>query len=135
MGKPHLAGYKISKAEFTNNLLNGQKIELEHKYSYSVRYSDNGTCVGEFKADVCDKNNPGSFHINVVIHGSFRFDSSETKEALHLETYDALFPYVRAYVSTITSAGGVPPVMIPYIDISNQTIYRMDLSNRDDGDE
>ncbi len=49
------------------------------------------------------------------------------KEILHLKTYDALFPYVKSFVSTLTVNAGIPPVMIPYVDISGQNIYRVEM--------
>ena len=49
------------------------------------------------------------------------------KEVLHLQTYDALFPYVKAFVSSFTANAGIPPIFIPYIDISDKNIYRVEM--------
>ena len=49
------------------------------------------------------------------------------KEVLHLQTYDVLFPYVKSFVTTFTANAGIPPIYIPYIDISDQNIYRVEM--------
>ena len=132
MVKPILKGVRVNEIDFVNKLANGEKIELEHRYSYSVRYAPDNHCLGEFKANVSNKNNPEKFHLNVTMAGQFAFDKDATKEQLHLDTYDALFPYVRAYISNITAVGGIPPIIAPYIDISNQTIYRVDIPKKNE---
>ena len=35
--------------------------------------------------------------------------------------------YVKALVSTITAGAGIPPIYIPYIDISDKSIYRVEM--------
>ena len=46
--------------------------------------------------------------------------------------YDQLFPYLRSTVTTITANAGIAPVIPPYIDISKQNIYRVDMNKMHD---
>lgn len=126
MQKSELRGYKIEKLEFINMADGVRQIELTHKYSYSVGYSDK-TCKGEFAAVISDKNAPDEFKINITVSGLFSIAPDAQKEFLHLETYDMLFPYVRVLVSTLTASAGNSPLFIPYIDISDKNIYRVEL--------
>lgn len=122
-----LKGYRIESCRFVNKLNGVQKIELTHKYSYNVGYSSNNTCKGEFKAEIADKNHPDSFSLILVVSGGFATTPGTPKEVLHVKTYDALFPYVKSIVTTFTASAGIPPIYIPYIDISDQNIYRMEI--------
>lgn len=127
MHKSELKSYKIEKLEFVNKTEGVKKLELTHKYSYNVGYSNVNTCRGEFTAEIFDKNAPTEFGITITVVAVFATAEGTPKEYLHLETYDALFPYVKVLVSTLTASAGIPPVFIPYIDISDKNIYRVEL--------
>ena len=125
----NMQGYKVDKIEFASLLENGTKIALGNKYTYNVQYAkDRNMARGEFDLDVFDKDNPDKFRIHVVVVGIFAFDASKKKELVHAETFKALFPYVKALITTITANCGIKPVIIPDIDIDNQQIYRFDNS-------
>ena len=121
---------KVESVEFINKLPANTKIELKNKYSYNVGYSKINTCSGEFKAEIFDKNDPDRFHITVVMKGLFVTTESVSKEQLHIKTYDAVFPYVKSFVTNFTANSGIPPIYIPYIDISTQSIYRVEMPGR-----
>lgn len=127
MKEIELKGYKVTEVRFVNKVQGNQKLELSNKYSYNVGYSKVNTCKGEFRAEVADKNDPDQFSITVVLEGFFVTAADMAKEVLHIKTYDALFPYVKSFVSSLTVNAGVPPVMIPYVDISGQSIYRVEM--------
>lgn len=133
MHKSELKSYKLEKLVFSNRTEGFRKLELTHKYSYNVGYSSNNTCRGEFNAEIFDKNAPADFNINITVAAIFTTEEGTPKEYLHLETYDAVFPYVKALVSTLTASAGIPPVYIPYIDISDKNIYRVELPQKPDG--
>lgn len=123
---------KLCRAEsvdFINKIVPNTKIELKNKYSYNVGYSKNNTCTGEFKAEVFDKNDVENFHLTVVMKAVFITAQGVPKEQLHIKTYDAVFPYVKAFVTNLTASAGIPPIYLPYIDISNQNIYRVEMPN------
>lgn len=122
-----LKAFKLERCEFVNAVSGAQKLELTHKYSYNVGYSANNTCRGEFTAEVGDKAHPELFSFKVVLTGHFATAPGTEKEILHLKTYDMLFPYVKAFVTSLTANAGIPPIYLPYIDISAQNIYRVEM--------
>ena len=67
------------------------------------------------------------FSITVTATGIFNFKEGTAKEVLHVETYNDMFPHMRAFVTTLTSNTGIPPIIIPFIDISKQEIYRFEM--------
>lgn len=122
-----LKNYRIAELQFVNKLDRPAKLELNYQYSYNVGYSDHNTCRGEFKAVISDKKIADKFSITIVVVGVFTTAQGVAKEVLHVKTYDALFPYVKALVSTVTAGAGIPPIYIPYIDISEKSIYRVEM--------
>ena len=134
MKEPELKGYKVSEVRFINKIQGNRKLELTNKYSYNVGYSKVNTCRGEFRAEVTDKNCPDQFSITVVVEGFFVTTGDMAKEVLHVKTYDALFPFVKSVVASITVNAGIPPVLIPYVDISEQSIYRVEMPIKPDGE-
>lgn len=125
-----LKATRVEQIEFTNKLPPNEKIELSNKYSYNVAYSKLNTCTGEFKAEISDKNSPERFCIRLVMKGIFVFSPEVPKEKLHVMTYDALFPYVKAFISGLTVNCNIPPVYLPYLDISGQSIYRVEMPGK-----
>ncbi len=127
MAKAIMQGFKVTNVDFSNNIRQQKKIELGFSYSYNVKYSNKNTCVGEFTAKITDKNDPDEFKITVTGSGIFRFEADAQKEKLHVETYNDVFPYMRSFVTTLTSNAGMPPIIIPFIDISKKEIYRVEM--------
>ena len=130
-----LQNYKITKLTFINNLDRPAKLELNYQYSYNVGYSTHNTCRGDFKAVIADKKIADKFSIEITVTGVFTTAEGVAKEILHVKTYDALFPYVKALVSSFTASAGIPPIYIPYIDISNKSIYRVEMPRPPIADE
>lgn len=129
MEKPAMRAFKVVDVSFKNDVKESKKIELGFGYSYNVKYSNQNTCIGEFTAKITDKTNEDEFNIKITATGIFSFKQGEVKERLHVETYNEIFPYVRAFVTTLTSNAGIPPIIIPFIDISNKEIYRVEMGN------
>ncbi len=127
MSKAALKAIKVSNIDFTNQIKENKKIELGFSYSYNVKYSTNNSCIGELTVKVTDKANPDEFALNVTANGIFTFENGTPKEELHVETYNEMFPYVRAFVTTITANAGIPPIIMPFIDISKKEIYRFEM--------
>ncbi|MBD9146311.1 MAG: protein export chaperone secb [Bacteroides clarus] len=70
--------------------------------------------------DIIDKNNV--MRIKVVVIGLFEFDR-DIDEKLKSTFFNSsapaiLFPYVRAYVTTLTGLSGVNPVILPTLNLA-----------------
>lgn len=69
-----------------------------------------------------DKND--SLKIFLNIEGQFEFDKDLTdpvKESFfNVNAPAILFPYVRAYISTLTALSGINPIILPTINLSNR---------------
>ena len=133
MSNVNLNGYKVSEISFVNTAENGKKLQLQNKYSYNVKYANNGTCVGELGVEVYDKEAPEVFKVKLVMIGVFSITNQEaTKETLHIETYKDLFPYARVLISNLTVNAGVPPIILQGMDIEKQSIYKIEKNPPED---
>lgn len=128
-----LKHHKISNIEFVNHPVTQGHMELTNKYSYNVKYLKNNLCCGEMTLTVSDKNAPEKFSIKMTVTGIIGLDEAALadKDRVHLETYRTLFPYARTAITAVTAISGIPPIMIPEIDIEDQNIYRVQLPRRD----
>ena len=122
-----LQNYRIANLSFVNSLDRPTELQLNYQYAYNVGYSQINTCRGEFKATIADKKLAEKFSVEITVIGMFTTAKGVAKEVLHVKTYDALFPYVKSLVASFTASAGIPPINIPYIDISDKSIYRVDL--------
>lgn len=131
MQKVNLIGYQVHEFSLSQNLQPGTKLRMENNYSYHATYGKENICRGEMKITVRDGEDEKRFRLNLTLVGIFRYDPSVEKEDLHAESFKQLFPYAKAYISAVTAAGGMAPVLIPPIDIDDKTVYRVDLHPED----
>ena len=123
MSLVRMHGYQIREYAFKNTLASGEKINIESKYSYSVKYSNTDRALGELTATVCDKDDPEKFNIKVVAQGIFSYTPGAERARIHVETFTALVPTLRSFIAMVTAASGIPALMIPDIDIETREIY------------
>lgn len=120
----NLAGYQVREFSIKNALPSGTKISMQTKYSYNVKFADSAShCRGEITCELCDKENPDNFALRLVMQGLFTFKPGSERAIVHVESFKALFPYARSYVSMVSAASGMPPIMLPDVDIESQSIY------------
>ena len=126
MSNASLKGVISPEISFVNHLPSGTQMKLDTKFSYNVKYSKELSCQGEMTVEVTSKENPDKFFIKVKTVGVFSYKEGSDKDLLHFETFKVLFPYARALVSTITANTGIPPIILPEINIEGQSIYRIE---------
>ena len=125
MANAKLKGCMSPEISYINKMPSGSQLQLDTKFSYNVKYSKELTCQGEMTVTVNAKNDPENFAIKVRMIGAFTYKEGSDKDLLHVETFEQLFPFVRALVSTITTNAGIPPVILPNISLEGQSIYRI----------
>ncbi len=125
MSKVQMIGYKVSDLSIVNHYENTQRIQTKSSCSYSVTFTKNGICIGTFKVDMEDSEKSGKFAVHAVVSGFFRYPDDEKQETVHVLTHQALFPYVRALITTVTVNAGMAPIILPEVDPMEQGIYRI----------
>ena len=121
-----LKGVVSPELSLVNKLPNGTQLKLDTKYSYNVQYSTSLTCQGELSIEVFAKDQPEKFAIKIKTIGVFSYKEGADKDILHVKSFKALFPYARALITNIVVNAGMPPIVLPEIDVEGQSIYRID---------
>lgn len=66
-----------------------------------------------------------SFNITVNASAEFIFEDIEDENLLHNFLYKnapaILFPYIRAYIASLSSLSGIPAILLPTINMSSLT--------------
>ncbi len=120
-----LKGYRADEITFVNKRTSTKPMEIQTKYSYNVKYTNTGTCRGELTVEIQEKNEPENFKLKVVLSGLFEFKEAP-REVLHKETFNTLFPYIRSLITTVTANAGIMPIIVPFMDIESQSIYKIE---------
>ncbi len=123
-----MKAYKASNIELKNKLPGATKLELKNQYSHNVKYGANQTCEGVLTVKITDKGGNENFGISATVQGIFQYEGELVRQKVHIETFNALFPYARALVTNLTAGAGMPPIIIPPVDIENQEIYRIEMN-------
>lgn len=85
-------------------------VENEHMYKHTLG------------VDITNDDNTVAIHVEMTGFFEFDADLDEThKNAFfHTNAPAILFPYIRAYVSTLTSLSGISPVILPTLNLSQR---------------
>ncbi|MBQ4348185.1 MAG: protein-export chaperone SecB [Clostridia bacterium] len=127
MASVQMQAYKVSQVQFINKVQGKQQLKFSNKVSYNVRYSNKQFCEGTLTVEVLDKENPDTINVKVTLVGAFRILKDVEKEFLHVETFKELFPLAKAFVLTLSTNAGIPPIYLQNVNIENQEIYRMEM--------
>lgn len=112
-------GYRIEESVFRLKAVReNEKFSIAPRYSCTIkgnaeRFSASLSAqIGEGVSDA-----PVPFDLKATVSGNFIIgEDVGSSRDLQLKTaVTVLFPYLRAFVSTLTSASGVPPFILPFV--------------------
>ena len=91
----------------------GGKLDVNFKFPAELDYAQGQPIA--FPMEVLIENEDKSLRIQVGIIGVFESDVDITKEKSFIEVSAPaiIFPYIRAYVSNLTSMSGIQPILLP----------------------
>ena len=101
--------YQIDVPKFKQ----GGKLDVNFKFPAELGYAQGQPIA--FPMEVLIENEDKSLRIQVGIIGVFESDVDITKEKSFIEVSAPaiIFPYIRAYVSNLTSMSGIQPILLP----------------------
>lgn len=126
VAKFRLKNYRITKSNFEikqnrgSSEVNNLAIEVKRENLYNESKS-----LFKLVMSVDIKDNNGNINISAKTEGVFEFDS-DLNEQQKSSFFDVnapaiLFPYIRAYISALTSLSGFSPIVIPTINFAAST--------------
>lgn len=101
--------YQIDVPKFKQ----GGKLDVNFKFPAELDYAQGQPIA--FPMEVLIENEDKSLRIQVGIIGVFESNVDITKEKSFIEVSAPaiIFPYIRAYVSNLTSMSGIQPILLP----------------------
>ena len=117
------AAYRVEEVFFKiRPVKENEKFTLSPKFTCSIRNGANdftATLKVELGEGVSLENTP--FDLKVSLSGRFmRGDDVGTDRGRQLKlAVNTLFPYLRAFVSNLTANSGLPPFLLPFIDVES----------------
>lgn len=113
--------YKFEK--FSLDLSNHSDKELEIKFETSGCYfQEEATFELIFRAIIFNKGSENRFFVDVTCNGTFGFENvnsfEEIPDFFFRNGIALLFPYLRAYISIVTTQANVPGVILPTYNLT-----------------
>ena len=108
--------FKVVKSIYqidTQKFKQGGKLDVNFKFPAELDSAQKNLIP--FPMEVLIENEDKSLRIQVGIIGIFESDVDLTKEKSFVEISAPaiIFPYIRAYVSNLTSMSGIQPILLP----------------------
>ena len=108
--------FKVVKSIYqidTQKFKQGGKLDVNFKFPTELDFTQKNLI--SFPMEVLIENEDKSLRIQVGIIGIFESDVDLTKEKSFVEISAPaiIFPYIRAYVSNLTSMSGIQPILLP----------------------
>lgn len=108
--------FKVVKSIYqidTQKFIQGGKLDVNFKFPTELDFAQKNLI--SFPMEVLIENEDKSLRIQVGIIGIFESDVDLTKEKSFVEISAPaiIFPYIRAYVSNLTSMSGIQPILLP----------------------
>lgn len=115
--------YEIMKSFIEIKDSNNISKELEVEFNRSSGINEEGLKYRlELKTSIKDKNE--NINIEVNAYGYFEFDDNiqeqERNIFFHTSAPAILFPYIRAYITSLTSLSGIDPIILPTLNLSSR---------------
>lgn len=123
IAKFRFKGYKIVESHIVSSPEEEASQNLNVEFEQTVGVNEEGHNMRlEMTANINDENN--ALDIKVKAQGFFEFETDlkpDEKDIFFRTSAPAiLFPYVRAYITTLSSLSGVKPVILPTLNMSQR---------------
>lgn len=120
------AAFSLLDYKFDKVILN--LADLHPETEFNIMFSPSGifhpasgkfTLTFAFSAKI-DGNNEDAIYVNCVANYKFKDvrEFSEIPEYFYANSIAILFPYVRAFISTVTLQANIRPIMLPTYNVS-----------------
>lgn len=121
--KTMFQGFRVNEAKIKlNQVADKQTFKLSPRFECKMTGNEQG--FSAFLSVTIDNTVSGEntpFDLKVEMVGSFVLgeDLSASKQEQLRYALNTLFPYLRSFVTNLTSSCGVPAFYLPYIDVEN----------------
>jgi preprotein translocase subunit SecB len=123
-----IAKFRLSKFTITKSVVEIKEAEkisdnLNAEFNQSGAIEENKN-IFKYTLESTIKDETENLFINTIVVGIFEFDNNLPEEMkksfFNVNAPAIIFPYVRAYVSSITGLSGIKPIILPTLNLSNR---------------
>lgn len=112
--------YKVQSATFslTPELAPNKNYQISPKVNCNIRHgADKLVCSFNVEL-VKNEGNPLPFEFKVQAFGTFSLGAGDDPAAFAVKAAEAVYPFVRQSVASLTAMANIPAYMLPMIDMS-----------------
>ena len=118
---------KAPEITFVNHQAPNTTFRLTFQYKHNLHYPSPNVARADLTVIAENAEDKEHFHLSVTETGVFACPEGMSRETIHVETFKALFPYVRALVSGLTALAGIPPIMIPAVVVNEENVVKIEF--------
>ena len=112
-------GYRVHKSSLTLS-----EAKMSQKMQFEINPSGEFLEDNRFELilDVHVNDEQHFFDVSIEIHGFFKYQTTDMGNLANFISINApaiMFPYIRAYVSTLTSLSGIPTITLPTLNMES----------------
>jgi preprotein translocase subunit SecB len=122
-----IAQFRFLKYEILNasiDIKNPQDIsnDLHVNFGYTNDLSVNDNVILEMEANIVDDKENLKIHLIAKGYFEFKDELNDVQRAnfININAPAILFPYIRAYISTLTALSGINPLILPTLNLSGR---------------
>lgn len=118
---------KTDDITFINHLGPNTSFKLGFQYKHNLHYPAPNVARAELTVTAENTEDKEHFRLSVTEIGVFACPEGMTREAAHVASFEMLFPYVRALVSSITALAGIPPILVPAVRLNEENVMKIEF--------
>jgi preprotein translocase subunit SecB len=115
-----LTQFIVKEFNITREAVKQGKVEFGLKPSGVI---DDNSKIFKLILEVSCKDTTGSFNINLTAFGFFEFKDEKSADTLsnyfYINAPALIFPYIRAYISSVTALSGLRAVNLPVMNLTS----------------
>lgn len=118
------AKFRLKSYVINNASIKFDKDNIPSNFSVEMKRGGYKQDNGEYHSSIVVGINDAAcgFELNVTCKGIFEFNreltADEQNQYFSVNAPAILFPYVRAYITTLTALSGINPIILPTINLS-----------------
>lgn len=122
----NLLQQRTREVHLRNEIKKMGQLQLKSNFNFSVKYApDNSRCVATIYQSFEDKSADQAFSASVTLEGVFSCQGMETEEdkkTVHLQAYEALFPYLQSAVGQLFASTGIPGFLVKKMQLDQNRV-------------
>ena len=112
--------YKVKSASInlSPDIAPNRNYKINPKIGCSIKRGENKLLVN-FTVEVARGADPVPFEFRLVADGIIGFEDSDDFSTVTTKAAEAIYPFVRSSVASLTQIANVPPYILPFVNLAD----------------